>query len=113
MFNRGYMAGGDIVDGIRQGVDGLLAARAAKQAAATSETLDLWIAAYNKKNLTNAANFAEKHALRAALSKLDPSHPLVTNKALQEKIQDAGERIAVISDFDYDAISKAGRDFKY
>ena len=110
MFNSGFMAGGQIVDGIREGVDNVLAIRKMKADAAT---LNEWAEALKKSRITNAANYAEKLALRAALERLDPNHPLIVNKALQEKIQDAGERIAVMSDFNREAIGKAGRDYKY
>ena len=117
MFNSGFMAGGQIVDGIREGVDNVLASRKMKADAAEREknaaTLKVWVEAHKDMALSNAANYAEKHALRAALSRLDPSHPLVTNKALQEKIQNAAERVAVMSEFDYDSIMKVGRDYKY
>ena len=117
MFNSGYMAGGQIVDGIREGVDNVLAIRKMKADAAerqqSADLLKQWQDAHRVAAITNAANYAEKQALRAALERLDPNHPLIVNKALQEKIQDAGERIAVMSNFDYDAILKAGRDYKY
>lgn len=63
--------------------------------------------------ITSAANYAEKHALRAALAKFDPDHPLITNKVLQEKIQNAGERVWVLSGGEIEPVGKAGRDYKY
>jgi hypothetical protein len=75
--------------------------------------IEAWYPRPRPSLMNNAANYCEKHALRAALSKLDPKHPLVTNKLLQEKIQNAGERVWVMSKFDGDAVAKAGREYKY
>jgi hypothetical protein len=67
---------------------------------------------YDKIESTNAANFAEKHALRVALAKLDPKHPLVVNKVLQEKIKSAGRRALDITS-SWNAVAEAGQTFKY
>lgn len=79
----------------------------------TAARRDLYKAERNEARVTNAANYAEKHALRAALAKLDPTHPLIANKHLQEKIQTAGEQIWVMSDGDGDSVAKVGREYKY
>lgn len=60
----------------------------------------------------NAGNLAEKHALRAALEKLAPSHPLLINIVLQEKIKEAGRRAVTLTD-DWDAARDAGASFRY
>jgi hypothetical protein len=60
----------------------------------------------------NAANFAEKQALRIALEKFDPNHPLLANKSLQERIQAAGERALALTN-DWAAVKAAGASFKY
>lgn len=59
--------------------------------------------------ITNAANYTEKHALRAALSKIDPTHPLLVNKQLQEQIRNLGKRIASMGGSSED-MSQAAQD---
>ena len=68
---------------------------------------------YRELALINAANLAEKHALRVALAKLDPKHPLLSNAHLRERIHRAAEQVYAISSSSWDDIAKAGRDFKY
>lgn len=59
-----------------------------------------------------AANLAEKLALRTALAKLDPKHPLLTNASLRERIQEAGVRANRLTN-NYDAAREVGKTFKY
>ena len=61
---------------------------------------------------SNAANLAEKNALRAALTKFDAKHPLLTNNHLRERIKTAGERVLAVSN-NWDDVARAGYDFKY
>lgn len=111
------MAGGEIVDSMNRAVDGIVAARERRERDANIEKWSEYAEGMKKERddalIVNAANYAEKHALRAALAKLDPTHPLLTNKALQEKIQGSGERIWILSKFDNESVAKAGRDYQY
>ena len=68
---------------------------------------------YQELALDNAANLAEKHALRVALAKLDPNHPLVTNTHLQERIHKAAEQVFALSGRSWIDVGNVGRDFKY
>ena len=61
---------------------------------------------------TNAANLAEKAALRVALGRYAPRHPLLTDKSLQERIQRAGTMALRHAD-NWDAARDAGATFKY
>jgi hypothetical protein len=67
---------------------------------------------YDDLGDNNAANLAEKHALRTALAKLQPNHPLISNKSLQERIQKAGVTSMRIAGT-WDAAAEAGDTFKY
>lgn len=60
----------------------------------------------------NAANLAEKMALRKALAKHDPQHPLLINKELRERIHKAGENALSIKN-DWDDCREAGEKFEY
>lgn len=60
----------------------------------------------------NAANLAEKCALRAALRRLAPDHPLLTNADLRDKIHQAGVRAFSITN-EWAAAREAGETFKY
>ncbi len=105
----GWLAGEYIASGIES------AARAQADLADTrriSNQIDRLVAERDKAIYTNAANFAEKHALRAALKKLSPNHPLVVNIQLQEKIKETGKKVLSITD-NWDAVSEAGATFKY
>lgn len=73
-----------------------------KRLVATIKTVEEW----------NAGNLAEKHALREALRKLQPDHPLLVNTSLQERIKEAGRRAMTFSD-DWDAARQAGESFQY
>lgn len=67
---------------------------------------------YNELAADNAANLAEKQALREALRKFDKNHPLLTDAGLQERIKNAGIRAMSIAD-DWAACREAGASFKY
>lgn len=63
----------------------------------------------------HGAMLAERQALREALRKFDPNHPLLVDKKLRESIQDAGERAFMANDGDTaddDAIA-VGKNAKY
>jgi hypothetical protein len=100
-------------DAIAQGLEGAIRAgqdqREAESALVRTQNLAKRIDALEN---ANAANLAEKHALRAALKRIEPNHPLLTNASLQERIKEAGKRaIAITSDFD--SAREAGESFKY
>lgn len=108
-MSKGFWAGDAIATGIEMANMGVRAnAEADASLARTKElvrTIDLL-------RDGNAGNLAEKHALRVALRKLDPKHPLLTNTMLQEKIKDAGKRVMAISD-SWDDVRAAGENYKY
>jgi hypothetical protein len=68
--------------------------------------------AFEELQFMNASNLAEKQALRAALMRVDPNHPLLQNMLLREKVQEAGARAFAITK-DWDAVRAAGDSFKY
>lgn len=82
--------------------------RAKQQAEEHQELLERMNTAENDV----AANLAEKYALREALAKADPNNPLLTNRLLLEKIQNAGERAFTLTR-SYNAAREAGKTFKY
>lgn len=67
---------------------------------------------FNALASTNAANLAEKNALRVALERLDPKHPLLVDEMLKKRVQDLGERAFAINNSFNDA-ARAGRNVKY
>lgn len=58
----------------------------------------------------NAANIAEKCALRQQLARYAPKHPLLTSKALREKVQDTGAR-AFLARRNFDDAREAGEKY--
>jgi hypothetical protein len=100
-------------DALGQSVADAMGGIAAEAAAATELRRMQKIAAnVEELELSNAGNLAEKHALREALAKLDPNHPLLQNVMLQEKIKEAGKRALAMTQ-DWDAARRAGSTFKY
>lgn len=83
--------------------------RRAKQQEAEHQEL---LTRLNTAEMDNSGNLAEKYALRAALAKISPNHPLLTNAALQEKIRESGKKAVSITN-DYDAARDVGTTFKY
>lgn len=67
---------------------------------------------YNEIAAGNAGNLAEKMALREALRKLDPKHPLLTDENLQGRVQNAGIQALATTD-NWEAVREAGAAFKY
>ncbi len=109
MGMNGWLAGEYIAAGIEQAGAGIREQAAASRDLASTKRL---IASRNEIEEANAANLAEKHALRAALKKLDPSHPLLTNISLQERIKEAGVRSVAITN-SWNSAREAGETFKY
>ena len=110
MGRGGFWAG----DAIAQAIDNAaLADRYARSVDAAIERRKEADARYLELALTNSANLAEKHALRTALAKLDPRHPLLTNAHLRERIHHAAEQVYAISSSSWTDIANVGRDFKY
>jgi hypothetical protein len=116
-MSKGWLAGEYIAAGIDQAAAGIREKASAQRHLNDVRELvaqrDALIAERNEVYSTNGANFAEKHALRVALAKFDPNHPLITNKALQEKVQEAGMRTLVLTNNDWNAVAIAGQTFKY
>jgi uncharacterized protein involved in outer membrane biogenesis len=59
----------------------------------------------------NAANLAHRYALHEQLRDIDPSNPLLTNKLLVERLQDAGTAAYRIAGNNFDAAREVGRTF--
>ena len=110
MGMNGFLAGEYIASGLEQAAAGERALQAARE---YGHVVDQLIACRGELKLTeeaNAANLAEKHALRAALRKRDPKHPLLTNISLQERIKDAGEAAFSLTR-NWDAAREVGESF--
>jgi hypothetical protein len=69
-----------------------------------------WQQALDSANHDNAANIAEKHALRQQLARYAPNHPLLKNQQLREKLQDLGARAFAISK-NFDDARKVGETY--
>lgn len=108
-MSRGFWAG----DAIAQSLE---SATKAQIDLAQTERIGRRIAQLEKEldsvAMSNAANLAEKQALRVALAKLDPNHPLLSNKILQEKIKEAGKRALAMTN-NFDDAREAGGTFRY
>jgi hypothetical protein len=105
----GFWAGDAIATGVELANTQMQGARDAQ---ANYDRLKEMVDKFAVMENSNASNFAEKQALRVALSKFDPNHPLLTNKSLQERIQAAGERALAMTS-DWNAVKAAGASFKY
>lgn len=105
----GWLKGEYIAAGIDQAAAGIRA-----EAAADAHLSDVRKLARQRDEMEshNAANLSEKHALRAALRKADPNHPLLTNTSLQERVKAAGSRALAMTN-DWNAVREAGETFKY
>lgn len=104
-----YSPAGDLVQSIGQAAESKAREIVSRRELRDAENT----AAYIKEvEFYNAGNLAEKQALRAALRKLSPDHPLLTNTLLQEKIKEAGRRALALTD-DWDAARDAGDSFRY
>lgn len=107
-MSRGWLAGEYIASGLDQAAAGI---RANAEASASLDSTRRLIALKDEAESFNAANLAEKQALRVALRKLDPKHPLLVNAALQEKVKSAGRAAFGITN-NWDAAREAGETFK-
>ena len=106
----GFWKGDAIASGIAEATAGIIAHENSKADLARTTRL---VEERDKALEANAANYAEKYALRAALAKLNPDHPLISNLILQEKIRETGKRVLGMTEHDWDAVAEAGRTFKY
>lgn len=104
----GFWKGEAIAAGIAEGIAGLRAEADAQRDLDRTRRL---VAEREEAESVNAMNLAEKAALREALKKFDPNHPLLTNKLLQEKIQQAGARALAMTN-DQNAARAAGASFR-
>lgn len=104
---RGYSPTGDLVQALGDAAEQQGRAIEAERRLARSEAIERRI---EELRMSNAANLAEKQALRDALAKLDPNHPLLTNTILREKIQEAGRKALALTN-DWDAVREAGSSF--
>lgn len=104
-----YSPAGDLIQSIGQAAESKVREIESRRELRDAEKT----AAYIKEvEMANAGNLAEKQALRAALQKLAPNHPLLANTMLQEKIKEAGRRALALTD-DWDAARDAGGSFRY
>ncbi len=115
------MAGGFwAADSIATGIEADIAARQHEAAMAAMirdrdgyrTACENYKATIKELELANAANLAEKHALRVALAKFDPKHPLLVDEMLKKRVQDLGERAFSINQ-SYDDAARAGQKIKY
>lgn len=61
----------------------------------------------------NAANLAEKYALRKALEQFDPNHPLLKDQNLREAIHRDAIKVYHIQSSDWDDVRNVGSEYKY
>lgn len=106
-MSKGWLAGEYIAAGIEQAGAGIRAAAAGQ---AHLDDVQAVLKAKNTIANWNAGNLAEKQALREALRKINPKHPLLVNIDLQERIKAAGQRAFGMTD-DWDAAREAGGTF--
>jgi hypothetical protein len=104
----GFWAGDAIATGVELANTQMQGARDAQ---ANYNQVKSLLSNLDQMTMSNAANYAEKQALRVALKKFDPNHPLLVNLALQERIKAAGQRALTLTD-DWDAVKAAGLSFK-
>jgi len=107
-MSKGLLAGDNIAMGMEQAFAGIRAETEAKAELARTQRL---VNQLEEGYSDIAANLAEKQALREALRKVDPKHPLLTNTALQEKVKEAGRRALALAK-NFDAAREAGATFK-
>ena len=103
----GYSHAGDLIQALGNAAESQGRAAEAQQRLREMEAIEQRI---EDLRMTNAANLAEKQALRLTLTKLDPQHPLLINAALREKIQEAGRKALALTN-DWDAVREAGTSF--
>lgn len=68
-------------------------------------------AAIDDMALSNAGNYAEKLALRDAVAKLDPDHPLLS-ESVHARLRE-GAKVVLARTKDWDKVADAGRNFQY
>lgn len=119
-MSKGFWAGEAIASGLEvvAAQSGRLSAlKAASHATDTAyrirQKYDELDAEYEALAAGNAANLAEKMALRKALAKLDPKHPLLTNSHLKERIHKAAQQVYALSESSWTDVGNVGRDFLY
>lgn len=108
-MGNGFWAGDAIAQSMQASIAAQQDAIDAKTRLSATQKL---VAEKEKVEMFNAANLAEKQALRVALGKIEPNHPLLTNTMLQERIKEAGRRALAMTD-NFDAAREAGGSFKY
>lgn len=107
-MSKGLLAGDNIAMGMEQAFAGIRAEADSKAELERTQRLVKKIEQYEG---SIAANLAEKQALREALRRVDPKHPLLTNVALQEKVKEAGRRALALTN-DFDSARDAGGSFQ-
>lgn len=105
----GFWKADAIASGLELATAANLRVRDAEESLAITQRL---VAERNELENSNAANFAEKHALKAALAKLQPNHPLLTSQSLVERIQAAGQHALTVNS-SWDDVKAVGAQFKY
>lgn len=108
-MSKGFWAGDSLASGLEIASMNNQAAAQARSDAAHFEAL-------NKEIETlvdaNAGNLAEKHALRVALEKLDPTHPLLTNPQLREQLHSTATRVYYMGK-SWTDVARYGQKLKY
>ncbi len=107
-MSKGLLAGDNIAMGMEQAFAGI---RAQAESKAELERTQRLVKKIEQYEGSIAANLAEKQALREALRRVDPKHPLLTNVALQEKVKEAGRRALALTN-DFDSARDAGGSFQ-
>ena len=85
---------------------------AAKAVRAWSEHATQLASRLEQLEVSHAAVVAELQAFIKALSQLDPQHPLLTDPALRQRIQDIG-KAALAACRDWDHVRDAGESVRY
>ena len=108
----GWLAGGEIAAGLDAAAAGQRALADSYEYSSVVDKLVRIRKELDNSDTINAGNLAEKIALRKALQKIDPKHPLIVNISLQERIREAGKKSLSITN-NWDAVREAGESFKY
>lgn len=112
-MSKGYWAGDAIATGLELAASEHGRAAAWETVNKIRKEYDELDAEYERLAVGNAANLAEKMALRKALARYDPKHPLLTNAHLKERIHRAAEQVYKLSDSSWVDVGNVGRDFLY
>lgn len=86
--------------------------RARQAEAAHEKQIEKFQAEIASLEEANAGNLAEKNALRVALAKVDPNHPLLKNASLRQQLHATAYRVLSMNK-NWDDVIRYGQNFKY